>query len=236
MLAEWEDPKLHASFDMTYGWELYHLMNDVASGKKGTSTIAPFLAVQDSLYGTTAYRMNFTSNHDENSWNGTEFERMGENHLPAYVLSATIRNSMPLLYTGQEMGLRKRLRFFEKDTINWVGSPLTEFYRAMFALKHSQAALGNGPWGGDQQVLTTNGSDRVFAFTRARGGNAVAVFVNFDSTAASVTYQSMRETGEYTDWFAKTTITLASSGIVDIPGHGYRILVRSAASSTTPTP
>ena len=228
MLAEWEDPALHESFDMTYGWELYHLMNDVASGKKGTSTLTPFFTMQDSLYGAGPYRMTFTSNHDENSWNGTEFERMGENNVPAYVLSATVRGSMPLLYTGQEASLHKRLRFFDKDTVNWSGRSLAEFYHAIFALKHSQPALWNGPWGGAQQALITNGGDRVYAFTRTQGANTVAVFVNFDSTAATIAWQSFPHPGDYTDWFSKAPVAMPANGTIDIPKHGYRVLVRGA--------
>jgi hypothetical protein len=228
MLAEWEDPKLHASFDMTYGWELYHLMNDVTQGKKGTAAIATFLTAQDSLYGSAAYRMNFTSNHDENSWNGTEFERMGKDHLAAYVLSATVKNAMPLLYTGMEASLRKRLRFFDKDTVDWTGPTLAAFYRGIFALKHQNTALWNGPWGGAQHVLANNGGDRVFAFTRERGDNSVAVFVNFDSTDVRVAYQALGKPGDYTDWFSKATVGLPVDGLIDIPKHGYRVLVRGA--------
>ena len=32
-LAEAEDPGIHAAFDMTYGWELHHLLNAIAQGK-----------------------------------------------------------------------------------------------------------------------------------------------------------------------------------------------------------
>ena len=81
MLAEAEDPKLHAAFDMTYGWELHHLLNEVAQGKKPTGALDAYFARQDcAVSAASAYRMYFTSNHDENSWNGSEFERMGANH------------------------------------------------------------------------------------------------------------------------------------------------------------
>lgn len=232
MLAEWEDPKLHESFDMTYAWELHHLMNDVAQGKKGTPAITALLARQDSVYGPSAFRLTFTSNHDENSWQGSEFERMGENHIPAYVLSATVQNSMPLLYTGQEASLKKRLKFFEKDTVDWSGASLADFYKSLFALKHENEALWNGPWGGVQSVLKTNGGDKVYAFTRTRGANSVAVFVNFDSTAANVAYEGFATTGDFTDWFSKAKVSLAATGSVEIPKHGYRVLV--SGSSTSP--
>src|SRR5215212_5807091 len=102
---------------------------------------------------------------------------MGPNHLPAFVLAATAQNGMPLLYTGQEASMRKRLRFFDKDTVDWNGPSLAGFYATMFALKHEQAALANGPWGGPQTALATSGGDHVYAYTRTQGANTVLVAV-----------------------------------------------------------
>jgi alpha-amylase len=225
MLAEAEDPKLHAAFDMTYGWELHHLMNEVAQGKKPTGAFDAYFARQDSLYGRGAYRMYFTSNHDENSWNGSEFERMGSNALPMYVLAATIRG-MPLLYTGQEVSLKKRLRFFEKDTVDWSGLSLAPFYHAVFDLKHREPALANGSFGGTQTTLRTTGGDRVYAFERAEGKNVVVVALNFGDAPVSAAYQGLGGAGTFTDWFSRASVSLPSNGTIDIPAHGYRVLVR----------
>ncbi|HEX8905682.1 MAG TPA: alpha-glucosidase C-terminal domain-containing protein, partial [Longimicrobiaceae bacterium] len=226
MLAEAESPEMHGAFDMTYGWELHHLLNEIAQGKKGTGELDRYFARQDSLYPPDAYRMYFTSNHDENSWNGTEFERMGANHLPAFVLSATARGGMPLLYTGQEASLGKRLRFFEKDTVDWNGPSLAAFYAAMFELKHTQPALANGAWGGPQVTLPTDGGERVYAFTRTQGANTVLVAVNFGDMDAQVTYRGLPRPGTYTDRFGREPVVLAADGTLDIPAHGYRVLVR----------
>ncbi len=225
-LAESEDPMIHAAFDMTYGWELHHLLNDIAQGKKTTAALTTYFAKQDTTFGKSAYRMYFTSNHDENSWNGSEFERMGANHMPAYILAATVQNSMPMLYSGQEVSLKKRLRFFEKDTVDWKGPSLASFYRAVFDLKHHEPALANGQWGGAQTVLSTNGGDRVYAFTRTQGPNTVLTAVNFGDSAVKAAYQGLTQPGEYADWFSKSKMSLAATGAVDIPAHGYRVLVR----------
>jgi glycosidase len=226
MLAEAESPEMHGAFDMTYGWELHHLLNEISQGKKGAGELDRYFARQDSAYGPGAYRMYFTSNHDENSWQGTEFERMGANHAPSFVLSATVQNSMPLLYTGQEVSMSKRLRFFEKDTVDWRGTDLSSFYRSIFELRHTQAALGNGPWGGAQQGLRTDAGDRVYAFARSRGANTVVVAVNFGDAPARAGYQGLTQPGGYTDWFTKARVPLGASGILEIPAHGYRVLVR----------
>jgi hypothetical protein len=211
---------------MTYGWTLHHLLNDIAQGKKTTDALAAYFARDDSAYGRGAYRMYFTSNHDENSWNGSELERMGANHLPAFVLSATAQNSMPLLYTGQEVSMRKRLRFFEKDTVNWQGPSLARFYATVFALKHAQPALANGPWGARQTTLRTDGGGRVYAFTRTRDTNTVLVAVNFGDRPVSARYSELATAGAYMDWFSKTQVTLGRAGTIQIPAHGYRVLVR----------
>ena len=225
-LAEAEDPGIHAAFDMTYGWELHHQLNAIAQGKQNASALDAYFAKNDSLYGRGAYRMYFTTNHDENSWNGSEFERMGANHKPAYVLSATAAGSMPLLYSGQEVSLKKRLRFFEKDTIDWRGPSLGDFYRAVFDLKHTQSALANGPWGGPQKKLQTTGGKSVYAYTRTQDTNTVVVAVNFDARPANVTYRGLTRSGAYRDWFAKTPVTLSDSGRIEIPANGYRVFVK----------
>ena len=61
--------------------------------------------------------MYFTTNHDENSWNGTTKERYGSSFEVQTLLAFTMPG-MPLIYNGQESSLNKRLRFFEKDTID----------------------------------------------------------------------------------------------------------------------
>ena len=226
LLAEAESPEMHSAFDMTYGWELHHLLNEIAQGKKATAELDRYFARQDSAYGPGPYRMYFTSNHDENSWNGTEFERMGANHLPAFVVAATAQNGMPLLYTGQEASMRKRLRFFDKDTVDWSGPSLADFYGAMFALKHTQPALANGPWGAPQVALPTDGGDRVYAYTRTQGANTVLVAVNFGDLPAHATYHGLAHPGTYADRFGRTPEVLGADGTLDIPAHGYRVLVR----------
>jgi glycosidase len=226
MLAESEDPRLHAAFDMTYGWDLHHLLNEIAQGKRPAPAVDAYLARQDSLFGRDAYRLYFTSNHDENSWNGSEFERMGANAQPAFVLAATLRGSMPLLYTGQEVSVRKRLRFFEKDTVDWNGPSLAPFYRALFDLKHQHASLANGAAGGQQTTLRTDAGDRVYAYVRSRGDDVVLVALNFGDAPVTAAYRELSAPGRFTDWFSRASLSLPASGTIDIPAHGYRVLVR----------
>ncbi|MDB4909186.1 MAG: alpha amylase catalytic region, partial [Gemmatimonadetes bacterium] len=224
-LAEAESVQTHHAFDATYGWELHHLLNDIAQGKKPTSTLDDYFARQRKQFPRTALRMYFTSNHDENSWNGTEFERMGANHLPSFVLATTAQSSIPLIYTGQEVSMQKRLRFFERDTVDWNGASLAGFYHTMAELRHTQRALASGVSGGTQHRLATAG-DRVYAFTRTRAGNIVLVALNFGDAPASISYRGLEYRGGFTDWFTKSKLMLGTTGSIDVPAHGYRVLVR----------
>ncbi len=226
MLAEAEGPKFNAAFDMTYGWEFHHLLNEVAQGKQGVSSLDEYLERQRKNYAPDAYHMFFTSNHDENSWNGTEFERMGVNHVPSFVVAATMEGGMPLVYNGQEVSMNKRLRFFEKDTVDWTGASLAPFYTSMYALKHANAALANGAMGGPQVRLATTGSDKVYAFTRTRGASTVLVAANFGDAPATVSYTGLAKPGRFTDWASKARVALTASGQLEVPAHGYRVLAR----------
>lgn len=186
MLAEWDEPEMHeAGFDMTYGWEFHHLLNDIAKGDKNADSLAAYLEEDAERYDSTAFRMYFTSNHDENSWNGTVFERMGDAYEALAVLTATVP-AMPLIYSGQEAGLDKRLPFFDKDSINWEKLPYEHFYKKLLTLKHENKALWNGQFGGKlERINKVHNTENIFAFSRERDGNEVVVISNLSDTIQS---------------------------------------------------
>jgi glycosidase len=138
MLAEaWEPVLVEEAFDMVYGWDFHHIMNEIAKGHKTANEVSEWLIKEKEIYCNDAFIMHFITNHDKNSWNGTEFERMKEAANTFAVLTYTLPG-MPLIYTGQEIGLNKRLEFFEKDPItSWKENEYTEFYTQLNKLKHN---------------------------------------------------------------------------------------------------
>lgn len=177
MLAEGEDPGLHEdAFDASYAWVLHHLLNDIAQGKKGAEELAEYVAMDAEKNPSEAFRLMFTSNHDENSWAGTEFERMGGAAKAMAVLTFTLPNGQPLIYTGQEMGWNKRFEFFEKDPIPaWENNGYTDFYKWLVKLRHDNPALAAGEKGGAFEVISTEND--MFVFSRTLPGNKVTVSV-----------------------------------------------------------
>ena len=182
MLAEGEEPLLQSQcgFHSSYSWELHHMMNDIAQGKKGIDDLVSYIERDTKRHSKGAYRLMFTSNHDENSWAGTEFERMGEAAKAMAVLTFTLPGGQPLIYTGQEMGWDHRFQFFEKDPIPaWKENSYTDFYRELIAFKHSNPALAAGVGNSEFNIVSTDNNTLVF--TRSVPGNMVEVSVQLEA-------------------------------------------------------
>ena len=181
LLAEAETPDFSEparTFDATYAWKLHHLMNDVAQGTKTAKDIRDYLSADDLEMGTEGFRLMFTSNHDENSWSGSEFERMGDAAKVMEVLCFTLPKGQPLVYTGQEVGITRRLEFFEKDPItDWSPNEYTDFIKKLVELRHAHPCLAAGEKGAPA-VFIDGVPECVLAFRRSKGGDTVEVYAN----------------------------------------------------------
>ena len=182
MLAEADTPEMqdHA-FDMTSDWALYHTLVKVAQGKGDAGDLARLYTDPARRYRAGAYRMTFTSDHDENSWAGSDRELYGPGADAMAVLAATLPG-MALIYGGQEAGLDKRLAFFDKDEIDWRHTARTALYTRLLALKHAHRALDSAMTPGNLELIET-GNPHVFAFRRVAGRDMVRVAVNLSAAA-----------------------------------------------------
>ena len=199
LLAEAErdnlaDPLL--TFDANYAWELHHLLNGLAQGGKSVKDLQDYVARDAARFPKEAFRLTFTSNHDENSWAGTEFEREGLAAEACAVLCFTLPGSQPLIYTGQEIGLSRRLEFFEKDPItDWYPNEYTTFWKRLVNLKHNNPALAAGERGGEivWWEMPADGMEGIVAFHREVKGNKVIVLANFGKPAPKEDVQAAAE-------------------------------------------
>jgi len=191
MLAEAEEPPLQQrAFNMYYAWHLHHVMNEVAQGAADVQELRDALKNMLGRFPTYAIPMYFTSNHDENSWSGTEFERMGEAARTFAVLTYLLPG-MPLIYNGQEVGFDRRLLFFEKDEIDWNDtSDFTAFYRELNQLRKSNPALYSQEKGGDVVEIVNSAPKAVFSFERAVSGNKVMAVFNLTDQVQHVTFEN----------------------------------------------
>ncbi len=207
MLAEASKPELEmAAFDAGYNWPMKDLWSAIAAtsgqytfAKEGEkprefpATNAPaidtLLVAQAKEYPGDSYLMNMITNHDLNSWEGTEFERLGKLQGAFAVLSYTIPG-MPLIYTGQETGMNRAFEFFEKDKApQWEPrNDYFTFYQTLNELKHTQPALKAGLEGGEMVRYYTTDDD-IYAFSRTKDGKTVTVIVNLGADEAAIEYK-----------------------------------------------
>jgi alpha-amylase len=101
---------------MGWGWGSHRMMNAIAQGKKTVKDWDETTKNLVSKFAPDDILMNFTSSHDENSWNGSEYKRLGDAVETFAVLTYMIKG-MPLIYDGQEYDFKNTLKFFTKDQI-----------------------------------------------------------------------------------------------------------------------
>jgi glycosidase len=220
-LAEGEKPELHQAFDMTYAWSFHHLMKQVAKGEKGASDVAAYWAWHDTAYNDDAIRMQFISNHDENSWNNTIAESFGANQKAFAVLSFTVPG-MPLIYSGMEADLDKRLKFFDKDTIAWKDMPLQGFYKSLVDLKANENNLRNDEFGGSIEFHDV-ANDRILLFTRTKEENRLLVALNFTADTVTVPLETLLLNGSFKGRFSGRSLMADSVKTIQLPPHGYEV-------------
>ncbi len=227
MLAEDEDNPdlLRYAFDMNYSWKLHKLMNSIAKGEKNAKEIWANILWSGTTFPEDAYRMNFTTNHDENSWNGTIKERLGDAAQTMAVLAWTVPG-MPLIYSGQEAGLNKRLEFFEKDTINWDNNKYYSFYTELNALKKNNIALNAGSYGGMLLQISEGQNPDIFAFSREKDGNQVVVILNLSNKPQKFIIEGGKLSGDYTNTFSKENIIIKENHKLDLKAWEYLVLVK----------
>ncbi|MEP6595024.1 MAG: alpha-amylase family glycosyl hydrolase [Ginsengibacter sp.] len=219
MIAEAEGKGIYeAGFDIMYTWTVFHSMNDLY---KGTKTLPEFLKIIDHNYtafGSNGYRLYFTTNHDENSWNGTEFEKLGNAYKAFAVFTQTMYQSVPLIYSGQEVPNKKRLKFFVKDPIQWNKYEMASFYKTLLKLRRNTPALAADA---SYKKLVTTNDVAIFAYLRQKAGYKVGVILNLSNQPQRFTIKEKEIYGQPLNIFLGVKEKLHREHVYSIEPWGY---------------
>lgn len=229
LISDAEGPQYHdKTFNISSGRSMYELMNSIANGEKETDAIFKYLKEVDSTYPAYACQMLYTTNYEENSHGRTLFERMPLDYKSMFVMAATLPNSIPMIYSGQEFGLKRPLRAFEKDTITASDSGLFNFYRKVLELKNTHPALAVGSGKGDFEVLRTHPiSDKAghfFAYIRKTDKKAVLVLLNFSDSATSFSLSNKIVAKPWVNIMTAKAQPIQKNNMMEVPAHGFLIL------------
>ena len=184
MLAEAEEPELVKGkklFDMVYAWERHHIFNKMANEENAIEIWDKIMEKESERFESDDILMSFVTNHDENSWNGTIRERMGD---AAELLTALsyISPGMPLIYSGQEYDLDHRLLFFEKDEIPKTKKIMWPLLQKLGKLKKENPALHTGIDASNYKKINV-ANPEILAFERSKGTDSVIFLGNFSKNS-----------------------------------------------------
>lgn len=240
-LSEGEPAYQHPENDMSYDWNLPARFKDIGVRGQYATILDTHLNTENNNFGAiqpTPYRMRFTLSHDISNSNGGEFADYGgrEATQAFEALSVTLgTRTKPMIYSGQEIGIRTALGGTNRVTTNpnYSSSPLRAFYRKLFTLYKNNPALH--PEASFTKINSVN-NERIYAFGRsdASGANKVVVVANLSPTSrmTGLTVPGAF-LGTYTDLQSGASVLLGSSYNISLPAWGYQILSRQGTSLPT---
>lgn len=226
MLAEAEEHNLFdEAFNACYAWELHHIMKDIANNRCRVTLLRDFLHKNSESYPSEAMRLMFTSNHDENTWGGSDYERFGDAHELMKAFTFVAPYGIPLIYTGQEVGNYHSFEFFDKDPIlRYKANEQTVAYRKLITLKHTEDALMAGERGGAMIEIANNAEDCLMTFVREVEGSRVVCIMNFSPYTIQADFNTGIYAGEYKDAMTGEQVVVPTHFRDEIIGWSYQIL------------
>jgi len=220
-----EHPEYMGTFDAAYTWTWMHKTEDFYKKHLPLSSLDTVLKEYDAI-GDGTIRAWFTSNHDENSWNGSEYEKYGKMAKGLAVFSCTW-NGVPLVYSGQELPNLKRLKFFEKDEIKWTGkNELHDFYKTLLNLHSNSPALRAADSSATTSRLQTGSDKKIFAFLRKNGNHEVLVILNFSNVSAHYSISDKEIKGEFSLLFSGSKMNFSKIVEGSIPPWEYKVFYK----------
>lgn len=239
MIAEDDGTQYYsAGFDVSYAWSFYGfgggILPQLFNGSKNANSFYNFLLNENSLYTENNCRLYFTSNHDENSWYGTDSELFGGASEAFIALSLVVR-SIPLIYGGQETGLNHRLKFFDKDEIVWQNNLIASHYKALLQLKKRNIALWNGIAGGEPERITTSEDQSIFAFIRQKDKEKVLSVFNLTNQEKTFSFLGSGYSGSYRDVISNAAVSVPQNYEMTLPAWGYKIFEKGNISLVSQT-
>jgi glycosidase len=184
MLAEGNNPQLvRYAFDAAYAWYLPSNMEGIVKGAKTVTDLTNFFKAEATLLSGDGFRLNYTSNHDKNAWEGTTRDLL-DGGADAFTVLTFTAPGMPLIYNGQEAGVEHRMNFFDHDPIVWRDDPAAGLYRQLATLKRDNFALWDGLRPAPMQFISNPETPSVLTFEREFQGDRVLVILNLGAQAA----------------------------------------------------
>jgi glycosidase len=133
---------------------------------------------------------------------------------------------MPLVYNGQETSLDRRLKFFDKDSINWDKMDLVDFYDKLLHLHQKNPALYVGAGQQVPRFISKSTDKNKLVYVRERDGHQVLVVLNLSAAPQQIKFTDVATAGDFQNLFDGKKLSLKSDKTFDLPAWGYKVLYR----------
>jgi len=218
-----DHPEYFQAFDACYSWTWMHKTEDFYKKGKDKNMLDSVIHQYSNVCGPNDILLWFTTNHDENSWNGTEYDKYGDAAKALAVFSFTW-NGMPLIYSGQELPNLKKLKFFDKDPIEWNGKyELHDFYKTLLTLKKNNPALRAADADVITYLLKTTADKNIFAYLRKNGNYAVLTLINFSNQKVNFDIIDKNVEGSFVNIFDKEQKSFSNQVHFELEPWGYKV-------------
>lgn len=213
-------------FDTAYAWTWMHVSEAFYKKDRDVPKLAALLRKYNEMYPAGTTGLFFSSNHDENSWNGTEYEKYGEMALLMAVLSCTVEG-LPLVYSGQELPNKKRLLFFDKDVIEWNDNPaLHEFYKKLLTLRRNHPALTGSDVNVKTEIFQPETDHHTIGFLRTLKNKQVLVLLNFSPYPSTFSVGNIGLAGSFQELFTGEKKNCNLDQQFQLNQWGYKVYVK----------
>jgi hypothetical protein len=226
---------------MTYDWTSQVNFYMIARGAWPASSLDALLDTERQKFPAGAVQMRHLTNHDmareQYAWDNrahldkSEYEFLEKTPLAAKykggdrafaVLCATLPNSKPMIWNGQELGILS-----STPKLQWKDSPYMEFYRKLLHTHRQNPALYQGKF----HKIVTSKPEAVYAFWRRAGQNHAVVVVNLTDQPQHVTLELGEFAGHHTEVFTAEGRVLAAQEKLNLESWAYRVYLNSDSQS-----
>jgi glycosidase len=222
LLAEWESANLHTTvFHATYDWSTHFVLKDIFKGKRPAANALTWVTEKEKNYPRNALPMRFTENHDLDRTRDT----FGDRSFYPFVVFNYLMYGIPLIYCGQEFGLKKTPTLFEKDQIDWeqFNRPVFNFYQKMIGLRKKYPAFSSRqmtPVGNDHP-------DQVVSFEKGSDNQKILAIINFsqkDLTCKIKLSDEYHNISIFEDIYSGRTINKSELEQIVVKSYNFAIL------------
>jgi alpha-amylase len=218
-----DSPAYTEVFDAAYTWAWMHKAEEFYKKNLSLKELLSVLYSYDAVTSANFSPVWFTTNHDENSWNGTEYEKYGDMAKLLSVFSCTWCG-IPLIYSGQELPNKKRLKFFNKDQIDWDDKPaLHDFYLKLLHVHSSNPALQAGDMETKPQVIKTDKEHHVLTFLRKKANHEVLVVLNFSEAEQTLNFIDSWIYGRFRNIFTEEIFHITGDSAILLKPWDYLV-------------